>query len=558
MPKLDASSVAALLTELGQRTRLAGGNPYRAKAYLKAADSLAAIPVPLSDLVAADRLRQIPGVGETIAEIIERLHLTGAHPALERMRQDIPAGVLEMLTVPGLRPEKALKLYRELGIGSLDELESAIKAERIKSIKGLGHTFQTKIMEELEIRRSTQGARHIHRAAALLDAAQKNLAQSDMGLIHITPAGDYRRGCELVSDLALVAEMSSSEKPQGFVTGALKVNITKKREFGIALLFATGSVEHLEELRRLANSKGLELTSQGLCRGGKVIASQTETGIYEALGLPFIPPELREGRGEIALAQRKRLPKLVKEQDIQGILHAHTQASDGVNTLEQMAEATRERGYTYFGVADHSQSAGYAGGLSVEEIDEQHKEIDRLNAAYGAAFHIFKGIESDILLDGSLDYSDDILERFDFVVASVHSRFKLDRASQTDRIIRAVKNPHTTILGHMTGRQLLRRPGYDIDVEGILAVCAERGVVVEINANPWRLDLDWRWHSRALELGCMFSINPDAHSTSEVDLTRWGVIIARKGGVPKNRVLNCLSLQQLTTFLAAPLGRRRL
>ena len=558
MPKLDASSVAALLTELGQRTRLAGGNPYRAKAYLKAADSLAAIPVPLSDLVAADRLRQIPGVGETIADIIERLHLTGAHPALEKMRQEIPAGVLEMLTIPGLRPEKALKLYRELGIGSLDELETAIKADRIKSIKGLGPTFQTKIMEGLEIKRSTQGARHIHRAAALLDAAQKTLAQSDMGLIHITPAGDYRRGCELVSDLALVAEMSSSERPQGFVTGALKVNITNKREFGIALLFATGSEEHLEELRRLANSKGLALTSQGLCRGGKVIASQTETGIYEALGLPFIPPELREGRGEIALAQRKRLPKLVKEQDIQGILHAHTQASDGVNTLEQMAEATRGRGYTYFGVADHSQSAGYAGGLSVEEIDEQHKEIDRLNAAYGAAFHIFKGIEFDILLDGSLDYSDDILERFDFVVASVHSRFKLDRASQTDRIIRAVRNPHTTILGHMTGRQLLRRPGYDIDVEEILAVCAKRGVVVEINANPWRLDLDWRWHTRALELGCMFSINPDAHSTSEVDLTRWGVIMARKGGVPKNRVLNCLSLQQLTTFLAAPRGRRRL
>ena len=514
MPKLDASSVAALLNELGQRTRLAGGNPYRAKAYLKAADSLAAIPVPLSDLVTADRLRQIPGVGETIADIIERLHLTGAHPALEKMRQEIPAAVLEMLTIPGLRPEKALKLYRELGIGSLDELETAIKADRIKSIKGLGPTFQTKIMEGLEIKRSTPGARHIHRAAALLDAAQKTLAQSDMGLIHITPAGDYRRGCELVSDLALVAEMSSRGRPQGFVTGALKVNITSKREFGIALLFATGSEKHLEELRRLANSKGLSLTSQGLCRGGKVIASQTETGIYEALGLPFIPPELREGREEIALAQRKRLPKLVEEQDIQGILHAHTQASDGVNTLEQMAEATRGRGYTYFGVADHSQSAGYAGGLSVEEIEEQHKEIDRLNAAYGAGFHIFKGIESDILLDGSLDYSDDILERFDFVVASVHSRFKLDRASQTDRIIRAVRNPHTTILGHMTGRLLLRRPGYDIDVEAILAVCAKRGVVVEINANPWRLDLDWRWHTRAsgawmhvqYQSGCTFNL----------------------------------------------------
>ena len=242
------------------------------------------------------------------------------------------------------------------------------------------------------------------------------------------------------------------------------------------------------------------------------------------------------------------------DSDVAGILHAHTDRSDGVDTLETMAEATRSRGYQYFGVCDHSKSAHYAGGLSVEEIAEQQAEADALNRKYRSAFHIFKGIELDILADGSLDYPEDVLARFDFIVASVHGQFKMDRAAQTDRIIRAVSNPYTTILGHMTGRQLLRRPGYDIDIEKVLAACAEHGVAVEINANPWRLDLDWRWHETALRLGCMMSINPDAHSTREIDLTHWGVEMARKGGVPKEQVLNCLTKEEFATYLE---GRAR-
>ena len=282
-----------------------------------------------------------------------------------------------------------------------------------------------------------------------------------------------------------------------------------------------------------------------------------EEDIYAALGLPFIAPKLREGEGEIQRALKRKLPKLVSDKDICGILHAHTDLSDGVDTLGALAEATRNQGYVYLGIADHSKSAYYAGGLSVEEIAEQHAAIDRLNASYGGSFRIFKGIESDILLDGALDYPDEVLQRFDFVVASVHSRFRLDRKTQTERIIRAVENPYTTILGHMTGRQLLRRPGYEVDIEEILAACATHGVAVEINANPWRLDLDWRWHERALERGCMMSINPDAHSTDEIDHTHWGVEMARKGGVPKERVLNCLNLSRFAAFLAARPGGHR-
>jgi DNA polymerase (family 10) len=402
-------------------------------------------------------------------------------------------------------------------------------------------------LQGIEIRRYGEGRRHLHRAAKLMELAKEQLRRSKLDLQDLIPAGDFRRGCELVSNLALVAETSRLEgEPRKLASDSqLSVFITDKRRAGATLLLATGSEKHVDELTRLAAQRGMMLDMRGLRVGKKVVASKTEADIYKALGLPFIEPELREGRGEIDLARRGKLPKLVSDAEIRGILHAHTNLSDGVDTLEVMAEATRERGYQYFGVADHSKSAHYAGGLSVDEVLQQHRAIDRLNKSYGKDFRILKGIESDILADGSLDYPDDVLARFDFVVASVHSRFKLDPEAQTQRILRAVANPYTTILGHMTGRQLLRRTGYEVDIEKILAACGENGVAVEINANPWRLDLDWRWHERALELGCIMSINPDAHSTREIDLTHWGVEMARKGGVPAKRVLNCFTLPHL-------------
>jgi DNA polymerase (family X) len=267
------------------------------------------------------------------------------------------------------------------------------------------------------------------------------------------------------------------------------------------------------------------------------------------LGLQFIEPELREGRDELQKASKNSLPKLVVDKDLRGILHSHTTASDGTETLEAMAEATRKRGFEYFGVADHSQSAHYAGGLSLEEITEQHREADRLNKRYGKCFRILKGIEADILGNGSLDYPDPMLSDFDFVVASVHSRFKMSEKEQTKRILKAIENPYTTIFGHMTGRQLQRRPGYEVDIDQILRACAEHSVAVEINAHPWRLDLDWRWHQKALDYGCMLSINPDAHSIRELDHMHWGVEMARKGGVPPDRVLNAMTLGKLLRHL---------
>jgi len=376
------------------------------------------------------------------------------------------------------------------------------------------------------------------------------------GLIRTVPAGAPRRGGELVSNLALVAEVERLAGPPKIITsGEMSVYLTDGRHFGVSLLFATGSSKHLETLQQRAADRGMTLTPEGLRRGRKIIAAGNEAEIYEALGLQYIEPELREGLDEIERAAAHRIPPLVTATDMLGVPHAHTTASDGADTLEAMAEASLANGYQYIGITDHSKTAHYAGGLTIEEIEEQQAEIDRLNAAFGGRFRIFKGIESDILPDGSLDYPDEVLRRFDFIIGSIHGQFRLDRQAQTERLVRAASNPFITVIGHMTGRQLLRRPGYDLDIERVLAACAEHGVAVEVNGNPWRLDLDWRWLRRGIELGCKFSINPDAHSTSEIaSSTRWGLAIARKSGIPADRVINTLDRDSFARWLE---GRKK-
>jgi DNA polymerase (family 10) len=505
-----------------------------------------ALSQPLDRIIAAGTLTDIPGIGDAIADIVTKLHQTGSHPSLEKLRKEVPEGVLELFAIPGLRPDKILKLYQELGISSLADLEAAAKEDRIRPVKGLGASLQTKILQNLAIARSGETQLHLHRAAALLEHAVQSVKHDHPDFSRVEIAGDFRRGCELVSDLALVAQGKKAKAE----SSSLKLVVSDRKHFGASLLNATGSAEHLKQLQQLAVKQDFELRADGLYCGRKLIASATEQDIYQALGLQFIEPELREGRNEIQRALKHDLPRLVQDKDLRGILHSHTTASDGTETLETMADATRKRGFAYFGVADHSQSAHYAGGLSLEEIVEQHREADRLNKRYGDKFRILKGIEADILADGSLDYPDHILDDFDFVVASIHSRFKMPKKEQTERLLAAIKNPHTTIIGHMTGRQLQRRPGYEIDVDKVLTACAKHGVAVEINAHPWRLDLNWRWHQKALDYGCIFSINPDAHSIRELDHMHWGVEMARKGGIPAERVLNAMPLSEILAHLA--------
>jgi DNA polymerase (family X) len=551
MANLDAAAVARLLREIGQRMELKGGNPYRAKAYSRAAESLSLTTVPLDRLIKDGRLKEIPGVGEALAAVITQLHETGRHATLEKMREEFPEGVLEMLRIPGLRPERVRKLYDELGIASLSELEEAARADRLKSAKGFGPAFQAKLLQGITMSRSPQG-RHLHRAASAFSYAISELERTHPALTVITEAGEFRRGCEIVRTLSLVAVDPHLEGRDDTITAGdqLSVRVTRPERYGIALLLETGSEHHLAALRALAAKKGWTLDTDGLRSNSRILARKTEEEIYSMLGLPFIAPELRETGAEVELAAQGRLPELVTGTDIRGVLHAHTDQSDGADTLDEMAKATRDRGYAYLGLTDHSQTASYAGGLKVEEVLAQQRAVDRLNKTFGSRFHVFKGIESDILADGSLDYAREILDSFDLIIASVHSRFRMSEKEQTDRIVKAVSNPHTTVLGHVTGRQLLRRPGYEVDMERILRACAEHEVAVEINANPWRLDLDWRWCTRALELGCMFSINPDAHSTDEIDNIKWGVLMARKGAVPKDRVLTAMNLPEFGAHLA--------
>ena len=555
---LAAGEISKLLQEFAQRIELQGDNRFRAGAYRRAAESLALTTVPIERLIAEGRLQDIPGVGAAIASVVTQLHTSGRYAALDALRKDFPAGVLEMLRVPGLRADRVRKLHEVLGISSLDALEQAARSGRLASQKGFGAAFQAKVLRGIELARTHVG-RHIHRATFTMEHAREELLRFHREWSIVTLAGELRRGCELVRELSVVAV---DPHHQGAVRSIragdeFTVHVTNSLLYGVALLLATGSPAHIEALRALAEKRGWILDAAGLREKQRLIAGDTEESIYAALGLPFIAPELREGGAEVEHALTNQLRTLVCRQDLHGVLHAHTVRSDGADTLEEMVKAAKERGYAYLGVTEHSQTAHYARGLTVEQVLTQQSEIQQVNQRCGSQFWVFKGIESDILADGSLDYSEDVLRSFDLVIASVHSRFRMDRHEQTQRILKAIANPYTTILGHPTGRLLLNRAGYELDMDAILTACALHGVAVEINANPWRLDLDWRWCERAVQLGCVLSINPDAHSTTEIDNMKWGVLMARKGAVPKDRVLNALTRTEFEAHLRERKRRAR-
>ena len=562
---LEAAQVAALLREIGTRLELTGESPFKFRAYHTAAESLEALPTPLAEVLAQNRLRSLPGVGEALAEKILKLHKSGSHPTLEYLREQLPSGVLDLMQVQGLGPKKAMLLFNALKIDSLAALEDACRADKLAALKGFGVKLQSAFLKHLEQLKACSDKFLIDTAYARALAAEHALKDRVPGLKSVRIAGSVRRGCEVSDKITLAVSWDDALHPSGpggpggpdglESSADFALVSAPEAHFGAALLFATGSETHWNQLCKLAESKGLSLSPNGLSRGSSDCVCDTEEAVYAALGLHYIEPELREGRGEIELASRGALPRLVCEADLRGILHCHTVFSDGRNSLAEMAEGARALGAHYFGVCDHSQSAAYAGGLKIEKVRAQHENADALNAHYkGANFQIFKGIESDILQDGALDYPASQLAQFDFIVASVHSRFQLSKKEQTARIVRAVENPFTTILGHPTGRLLLKREGYEVDLETVLAACAKHGVAVEINAHPQRLDLDWRWHARALELGCLFAINPDAHDVAGLQLQKWGVSVARKGGIPPERVLNCLERSEI----AAHFTKRKL
>ena len=555
--------IARTLRETAALIELIGGNAFRARAYQSASRTIDRLDEPVSELVQSNRLTAVDGIGSAMAAQLEDLLSRGTFDLLEELISSVPPGLIEILRIKGIGAKKARTLWKQRGITTVEELIDAAGAGMLTDLPGFGKKTQETVRKNAERYQSYRSHRRYAEAMTVSGPFMDVLVES-AGAEQVAFGGDLRRNAETV-DLAefIVAakdvdgactrleEMLSVRKEQetgdeAVLSGALpdglalRIRIVAPAQFGTALWRSTGSDDFCSSFE---------------ARFGPIATAADEEAVFRSAGVPFIAPELRENRGEIEAAVSDDLPELLRTEDLHGVLHTHSTYSDGVNSLREMAEGARSRGYSYLGICDHSQSLSIANGLSPERVAQQQEEIRRLNAAFasdgGPPFRILSGIESDILVDGSLDYADNVLETFDLIVASVHSRFNMTESEATERIITAVANPFTTILGHATGRLLLARDGYPIDHAAVIEACAEHGVVIELNANPRRLDMDWRFVRQATEAGVMISINPDAHSTSELDNTRWGVAVARKGWLTSDQCLNALSLADFRTWLAA-------
>ena len=571
---MDRTGVVKILNFMADLLDLESDNPFRSRSFRSGARALEGLSGDLSQLVEARELTSVKGIGESIAAVIADLLTTGSTGRLDELLEAIPEGVRDMLSIAGLGPKKIRVIWKEMGIEDIEVLAEACREGRLAGFKGFGAKSEAKILQGIDYMESVSGmflrVECEKVAAELLDYVAGCTA---VGRVEV--AGSYRRAKEVMKDLDLVISTADpaavvehicswprsaevvargESKTSLRCPGGLGVDfrIVEDSQFPFALCHFTGSKEHNTEMRARAKKQGLKLNEYGLFRGDELAECGSEEEIHRALGLDFIAAELRENFGEIELAADSSLPELVEEADIRGLVHLHTDYSDGEAGIEEMAEAARARGLSYMGVTDHSQSAFYAGGLKPDDVKRQHEEIDRLNASM-KDFRIFKGIESDILADGSLDYEDEVLELFDFVIASLHSSFNQPLEEMTNRVLRAIANPYTTMLGHVTTRLLLRRDGVALDMEKILTAASADGVVVEVNANPRRLDLDWRHGPRARELGLLTSVNPDAHTVEGIGDIRFGVGIARKAGFEASRVVNTLDADSFGEFI----GRRR-
>jgi DNA polymerase (family 10) len=567
---MDKKQVAAVLEEIGTLLELKGENPFKSRAYVNAARIIEGLGADLNGLVSTGEISKVKGIGDALSKKIRELVTTDHLKYYEDLRGSFPEGILQMLSIPGLGPKKVKTLYEKLGISSIAELRQACETDQLLTLDGFGHKSQEKILQGIQYLEKHQDHHLINFALEqgqqLLEALEKH-----PGIIRISLAGSLRRQKETVKDIDLVGSTRNEALVMDYFTrlpaverliasGETKSSVLLKSginadlrlvsdtQFPFALHHFTGSREHNTAMRARSKARGMKMNEYGLFRGEVLLPCRDETQVFGQLDLAYIPPELREDMGEIEAAEAGQLPKLVELRDLKGILHVHTTYSDGVATLEEMARAARSRGYEYLGVSDHSQSAFYARGLKIEDVIRQHEEIDRLNLKL-KPFRILKGIESDILADGALDYPDDVLVRFDFVIAAVHSRFNLSESQMTSRICRALENKHVTMLAHPSGRLLLSREPYALDFTKVIETAAANNVIVEINAHPMRLDLDWRMLKYAKELGLMISINPDAHNIEGYDDMRYGVGIARKGWLEASNVLNAQPLSWLLNFL---------
>lgn len=577
---MDKHAIAMVLEEIATLLDATGDNRFKARAFRTAARALEKAGAEPRDLMASGELRNVAGIGAATGSIIEELIVTGESRYHLDLRGRAPSGMRELLRVPGLGPAKITQLHNELGIADLDELEAAAQSGRIAGVRGFGPKTQQRILNGIAFARGLAGRRRYHHAeeaalrlAGFLDALE--------GIEGTHVAGDVRRGHEIVDSIAVVCAVTGSRErvasriraasgvtwydgDDRVVRGrfgdglAVEVCLASRNRLGSALLHMTGSATHIEALAAVAIERGLVLSHDGLHDGDTVLASPDEGAVYDALGLAFVPPELRESGAEVLLARENRLPRLVELADLRGCFHCHTTYSDGKATVEEMALGALALGWRYLGIADHSQNAGYAGGLSPAQIRRQHREIDAWNRRRAGELRLFKGVEADILADGRLDYSADsgVLESFDYVIGSVHSLFRMERSVMTARMSRAVSDPRLTMLGHARGRLLLIRDGYDVDIDAVIESAAAAGAAIEINADPHRLDMSWQHWPLARERGVKTAINPDAHSVNGMRVVRYGVKIARKAWLTPADVINTWTLEQVEEYLDSRKGSR--
>ena len=578
---MSREEMAKVLEEIALLLELKDENPFKIKAYRAGAETVRSFPDDIVALAAANELKGVKGIGEALRDKLHEMATTGALAFHANLRAEFPDGLFALFELQGLGAKKIKTLHRDLGITSIADLKQACLDNRIAGTPGFGEKTQNNLLEAIAHRESNVGIFRLGTVAHVVEDLLQHLREHP-DTLRVAVCGSYRRAKETVHDIdLLVATAQPAELTTYFTTlpgiqkvlahGDTKASVildnglqcdlraVANAQFPFALQYFSGSKEHNVALRQLALRKGWSLNEYDFTQvrddAAPLPEVHEEQDIYHALGLQFIEPELRENLGEIEAAQENSLPRLVEWSNLRGTFHNHTTESDGKNTLEEMAAAAQELGLQYLGIADHSKSSFQARGLHEDRLLQQLAQIRELNAR-NENFRLFAGSEVDILKDGSLDFSDDLLAQLDYCVASVHNVFTLSEDEMTKRIIRAMENEHVTMLGHLTGRLLLKRESYAVNHSKIIDCAAETRTVIELNCNPMRLDMDWRWWHRARDKGVLCSINPDAHATTQLQFLHFGARLARKGWLRREDVINTFSLDKITAWLKQPKGKR--
>lgn len=569
---MNNAAIAQVFQDMADLLELKEENPFKIRAYQKAARTIESLPVELAQLMEEGRLREIPGVGEAISKKITELLTTGKLEAYEKLRAEFPTGIIELMTIPGVGPKTAMRLSKELGISNVDELEKAILEGKVASLYRLGEKTADNILRHIQTLRRKDKRIPLGEALPVAEEIVAAL-RKQTGVSNLVPAGSLRRFKETIGDIDIMGTADDPEsviqafvslsqvdeviaqgttKASVIVKSGLKIDLRMEENdsFGSLLQHFTGSKEHNVALRERAVKQGVSLSEYGITvlKTGETEKFATEEDFYRRIGLQYIPPELREARGEIEMAEKKALPKLIEVSDIKGDFHVHTEWSDGHDSIETMASAAKARGYKYLAITDHSAGRGIAHGLNEERLRQQIAEIKEVDRKL-KGFHIFTGIEVDIRSDGALDYPDELLRELDVVVAAVHSAMGQDRDRMTKRVIRAMENPHVDILAHPTCRLLGEREPIEVDIEEVFRAAVRTDTALEINAMPERLDLKDIHVLRAKELGVRLVISTDAHNPGQLDLIRFGVGVARRGWCEVKHILNTRSLSEVEAFL---------